>query len=91
MRNRPACCTSNAGLIMLTQQAALDYALHNIRCNVICPEGVTMPMTMLISAWWGKWLGMDTETFVSFPTHGIPFRRFAEPNEIAGMCVYLAR
>jgi NAD(P)-dependent dehydrogenase (short-subunit alcohol dehydrogenase family) len=39
-----AYCSSKAGLIMLTQQAALDYGPHKIRCNVVCPGGTRTEM-----------------------------------------------
>ena len=32
-----AYCTTKAGLIMLTQQAALDFGQARIRCNAVCP------------------------------------------------------
>ncbi|HUJ90922.1 MAG TPA: SDR family oxidoreductase [Syntrophorhabdales bacterium] len=88
--NRPAYCTSKAGLIMLTQQAALDYGAHKIRCNVVCPGGVRTSMTDADFGTVGKMLGMDTEAFVSLLSSEIPLLRFAEPHEIAGMCAYLA-
>ena len=33
----PAYCTCKAGLIMLTQQVALDFGPQKIRCNSLCP------------------------------------------------------
>lgn len=88
--NMPAYCTSKAGLIMLTQQAALDYGRYNVRCNVICPGGIK---TAMVEEEWGelgKLIGMDAQSFFSMIASEIPLRRFGEPREIAGMCSYLA-
>ena len=88
--NMPAYCSAKAGLIMLTQQTALDYGRHNIRCNAICPGGIK---TDLMDEEWGvigKSLGMDGESFVSMIASEIPLHRFGEPHEIAGICAFLA-
>jgi meso-butanediol dehydrogenase/(S,S)-butanediol dehydrogenase/diacetyl reductase len=88
--NMPAYCTAKAGLIMLTQQTALDYGSHNVRCNAICPGGIK---TDMVEAEWGvlgKMIGMDSESFVSMISSGIPLQRFGEPHEIAGICAFLA-
>jgi meso-butanediol dehydrogenase/(S,S)-butanediol dehydrogenase/diacetyl reductase len=88
--NMPAYCAAKAGLIMLSQQAALDYGRHNIRCNAICPGGIK---TDMVQAEWGvlgKTLGMDSESFISMIAAGIPLHRFGEPHEIAGICAFLA-
>jgi len=87
---RAAYCSSKAGLIMLTQQAALDYGSHKIRCNVICPGGVRTAMTEADFGTVGKLLGVDTDTFISMISSDVPLNRFGEPDEIAGMCTYLA-
>lgn len=88
--NRPAYCTSKAGLIMLTQQTAIDYGAYKIRCNVICPGGVRTDMTDADFGAVGKRIGMETDDFVSLLSSEIPLVRFAEPREIGGMCAYLA-
>ncbi|MBN1994289.1 MAG: SDR family NAD(P)-dependent oxidoreductase, partial [Anaerolineae bacterium] len=40
----PAYCASKAGLIMLTQQVALDFGPNKIRCNAVCPGGTRTEM-----------------------------------------------
>ncbi len=40
----PAYCSSKAGLIMLTQQAALEYGPFKVRCNVVCPGATRTAM-----------------------------------------------
>jgi NAD(P)-dependent dehydrogenase (short-subunit alcohol dehydrogenase family) len=88
--NMPAYCTSKAGLIMLTQQAALDYGRYKIRCNVVCPGGIK---TDMVEAEWGKlgkMLAMDGQSFFSMISSEIPLQRFGEPHEIAGICAFLA-
>lgn len=72
-------CTSKAALIMLTKQAAVDYGQYNIRCNAVCPGFVLTEMTK--------------EHFGEAPAsvfRNMPLRRGAEPDEISGICSYLA-
>jgi meso-butanediol dehydrogenase/(S,S)-butanediol dehydrogenase/diacetyl reductase len=86
----PAYCSSKAGLIMLSQQVALDYGRHNIRCNAVCPGGVTTDMSKDSFGQFGKMLGIDTDTFLKQIAEGIPLHRFADPPEVGGLCSYLA-
>jgi len=86
----PAYCSSKAGLIMLTQQAALEYGRHNIRCNAVCPGGVSTDMTVKDFGEFGRMLGIENNTFINQIAQEIPMRRFAAPSEIGGLCSYLA-
>jgi 3-oxoacyl-[acyl-carrier protein] reductase len=70
---------AKAGIAGLTRTVALEHARHGIRCNAVAPGGVDTPMTQqmdaaLIEPW------MAT----------IPFRRFAQPSEIASVIAFLA-
>jgi meso-butanediol dehydrogenase/(S,S)-butanediol dehydrogenase/diacetyl reductase len=93
MRCLPACpayCTAKAGLIMLTQQAALDYGPYKVRCNAVCPgatkthllEGMAIPLS--------EKLGTDKAGAFAYFTRNVPLRRASKPEEIAGLCSYLA-
>jgi meso-butanediol dehydrogenase/(S,S)-butanediol dehydrogenase/diacetyl reductase len=86
----PAYCSSKAGLIMLTQQAALEYGSKNIRSNVICPGGVSTDMTVKDFGEFGRMLGIEHNKFINQIAQEIPMRRFAAPSEIGGLCSYLA-
>jgi NAD(P)-dependent dehydrogenase (short-subunit alcohol dehydrogenase family) len=90
MPSYPAYCSSKAGLIMLTQQAALDYGRHNIRCNAVCPGGVKTEMTKKDFGQFGEMLGIDPDTFINQIALEIPINRFAASSEIGGLCSYLA-
>lgn len=85
-----AYCSSKAGLIMLTQQAALDYGPFNVRCNVICPGAVQTPMLEGAMNDLKNAIKSDLKgAFTNF-TMNSPLRRAAVPDEIAGVCVFLA-
>jgi len=86
----PVYCSSKAGLIMLSQQVALDYGRHNIRCNAVCPGGVKTEMTKKDFGQFGEMLGIDPDTFINQIALEIPMRRFAASPEIGGLCSYLA-
>jgi meso-butanediol dehydrogenase / (S,S)-butanediol dehydrogenase / diacetyl reductase len=86
----PAYCSSKAALIMLSQQAALDYGPQNIRCNAVCPGGIKTAMTEKEFGQFGEMLGMDIDKFFAKISSALPLHRFGQPQEISGLCVYLA-
>lgn len=86
----PAYCASKAGLIMLTQQVALDYGMHKIRCNAVCPGGIKTDMTEKEFGQFGKMLGMDADAYFGLISAELPLKRFGEPKELGGVCVFLA-
>ena len=86
----PAYCTSKAGLIMLTQQTALDYGRANIRCNAVCPGGVKTEMTKKDFGQFGKMLNIEPDKFIDQIALDTPLKRFAASSEIGGLCSYLA-
>jgi meso-butanediol dehydrogenase/(S,S)-butanediol dehydrogenase/diacetyl reductase len=86
----PAYCSSKAGLIMLSQQFALDYGSQNIRCNAVCPGGVKTDMTEKEFGQFGKMLNMDVDSYFGLISAELPLRRFGKPDEIGGICTFLA-
>ena len=83
-------CATKGGLISLTQQAAVDYGVRGIRCNVICPGLVHTPMTDAGMDRKGALLNMDREAAWAYSARNIPIGRAAKPEEIAPLCAYLA-
>jgi len=86
----PAYCSSKAGLIMLTQQAALDYGPSKVRCNVICPGGVKTEMLEHAMAPMAQNLKTDIDGALVRLTSYSPLRRIGLPGEISGICSFLA-
>lgn len=86
----PAYASSKAGLIMLTQQVALDYGPHKVRCNVVCPGATRTEMIEEALGTLREKLGKDLEGVFSFIMSMVPLRRMAAPREITGICSYLA-
>lgn len=85
-----AYCASKAGLNMLTQQAALDFGEDKIRCNVICPGFVYSEMTERRFGLIAKELGTNLNALMNKVFEEIPSRKPAHPEEIAGICAFLA-
>ncbi|RGE20357.1 SDR family NAD(P)-dependent oxidoreductase [Leucobacter sp. wl10] len=73
--------TAKAGVVMLTKNAALELAEKRIRVNAVSPGLVDTPLT-------GGLLGMDgvMEAYLD----RIPAKRAADPDEIAGVALFLA-
>jgi meso-butanediol dehydrogenase / (S,S)-butanediol dehydrogenase / diacetyl reductase len=86
----PAYTSSKAGLIMLTQQVALDYGPSKVRCNVVCPGGTRTAMIEHSLGQLKETLGTDMDGVFKVVSSGLPLRRFAAPDEITGICSYLA-
>ncbi len=87
--NMPAYCSTKGGLIMLTQQAALDYGPMKVRCNVICPGAVRTDMMEGAMAPFAQALKTDVDGVFKFFSKDVPLRRVSRPAEIAGICSYL--
>jgi NAD(P)-dependent dehydrogenase (short-subunit alcohol dehydrogenase family) len=86
----PAYCASKGGLIMLTQQTALDYGKYNIRCNAVCPGGIKTEMVLNTFCESGRMVNIEPEAFITQIAASSPLRRFADPSEISGLCSFLA-
>ncbi len=72
---------SKAGIIMLGKSQAREWASDNVRVNVICPGLVK---TKLSRALW------ENEKLAAQFTNMIPLNRMADPDELAGLAVWLA-
>jgi meso-butanediol dehydrogenase/(S,S)-butanediol dehydrogenase/diacetyl reductase len=86
----PAYCASKAGLIMLTQQVALDFGPARVRCNAVCPGGIRTEMLENSLAPLADALKTDVEGVFQCISSMVPLRRTATPSEISGICSYLA-
>jgi NAD(P)-dependent dehydrogenase (short-subunit alcohol dehydrogenase family) len=69
------------GVIGLTKAAAIEYARHGIRINALAPGLVETPMT---KAWF------DDPQLRSYFVSQTPLGRVAQPDEIAGMVLFLS-
>jgi meso-butanediol dehydrogenase/(S,S)-butanediol dehydrogenase/diacetyl reductase len=86
----PAYCTSKAGLIMLSQQAALDYGKYKIRVNAVCPGGIDTDLLDEMILPMAKKLGKTKQETLDYFSRNVPLRRVSKPEDITGLCVYLA-
>ena len=86
----PAYCSSKAGLIMLTRQAAVDYGRQKIRCNAVCPGLTQTEMSNSNMDRIGSLFNLDRAGAYRLAVADLPLGRAAVPDEIAPLCAYLA-
>lgn len=86
----PAYCASKAGLIMLTQQAALDYGPFKVRCNAVCPGATRTAMLEEAISPLTQTLRTDVDGVFACISSNVPLRRVGAPEEVSGICSYLA-
>jgi len=77
----PAYAASKGALDSLTRSMAIDYAKDGIRCNVVNPGLVATPMAAPLMS--------NPEQLDPILSH-YPIRRPGQPEEVAGMVLYLA-
>lgn len=73
---------AKAGLISLTQNAAIEFGPSGVRVNIICPGTVRTPI-------WAKRVAGQPDLFERL-ARWYPLRRVAEPEEIAATALFLA-
>ena len=74
-----AYCSSKSAVVAFTKVVALDYAPYGVRANCLCPGMVRTDL-----------LATQTEDFLSKIEQSIPFKRMAEPSEMASVVAFLA-
>ena len=86
----PGFCATKGGLINLTQQAALDYGRYNVRCNVVCPGATKTDMFTENLEAFASMVGTNVEDIFARFMKDVPLPRVALPDEMAGICAFLA-
>lgn len=88
-----AYCTSKAAVRLFTKTAALECAQagYNIRVNTVFPSGVMTPMWESMEFWQELKTKLgSTEAAWQAMSQEVPLKRFATPEEVALMILYLA-
>lgn len=86
----PAYAASKGGLIMLTKQVALDYGVSKVRCNVVCPGATRTSMLEGSLGPLAEKMDTDVDGVFKHISSTVPLRRVAQPEEMAGVCCFLA-
>lgn len=83
-------CATKAAVILFTKGLALELAPHNILVNSICPGSVMTDMTVKESEWASQMTGEEPEEILKKWESAIPLKRYAKPDDIANVAVFLA-
>ena len=79
--NATAYTAAKAAVANLTRSVAVDYADEGVRVNGICPGFVETPMTAE---------AFEEDEFYEYVRGSTPMGRVAQPEEIAGIALFLA-
>lgn len=77
--DRAAYGAAKAGVINLTQVAAIEFAKHGIRANALCPAPINTPLIDGVQSAQQRAEWMST----------IPMDRYGEPEEVAELAAFL--
>lgn len=80
-----AYAAAKEGIRVLTKYLSDDYALRNIRVNCVLPGNVLFP-----GGRWEELLVQNKEGTECYIRENVPLKRFAKPEEIASVVVFLA-
>jgi NAD(P)-dependent dehydrogenase (short-subunit alcohol dehydrogenase family) len=84
-RNRAAYAASKGAVVLLTKSMAIDHGHDNIRLNAICPSFVETELTAAVLD-----KAPDPAAVRRERTAAHPLGRLGQPEDIAGLAVYLA-
>jgi NAD(P)-dependent dehydrogenase (short-subunit alcohol dehydrogenase family) len=76
-----AYAASKGGVIAMIRGLAVEYARHGIRANAVLPGWIRSDMTAGLQSW---------DKFNQQVIGRVPMRRWGEPEDFAGIAVYLA-
>ena len=88
--NRAAYGAAKGGVIGLVKAVAADYLAHGIRCNAVCPGTTQSPSLDERIATLAAEQGISAQKARQMFIDRQPMGRLGTPEEIAGMCHYLA-
>jgi NAD(P)-dependent dehydrogenase (short-subunit alcohol dehydrogenase family) len=88
--NWSAYCASKFGVIGLMQCLAQELAPVGVRVNAVCPGAVDSVMTRELVARLAKLEGVAPEAVRGRYERGCPMGRYADPSEVARVCLFLA-
>ncbi|RUW73570.1 MULTISPECIES: L-iditol 2-dehydrogenase [unclassified Mesorhizobium] len=83
-------CASKAAIISATQSAALALVKHGINVNAIAPGVVDGEHWDVVDAHFARWEGLKPGEKKAAVARSVPIGRFARPEDIAGLAVFLA-
>jgi meso-butanediol dehydrogenase/(S,S)-butanediol dehydrogenase/diacetyl reductase len=86
----PAYVASKGGLISLSKQVAVDYGARNVRCNVVCPGATKTDMMVSAMTPFAHACGLEVDDVLRTFSKDIPMKRVCTPEEMAGLCSFLA-
>ena len=86
-RGTGAYAAAKAGLNALVREMAVEWSPHGIRINAVAPCQVKTPGLERVL---NSGLHGEREPLTQKMLSSIPMRRFGEPDEIAGPCLFLA-
>lgn len=84
-RNRASYAASKGAVVLLTKCMAIDHGAENIRVNCICPSFVETELTAKVVS-----QAPDPDAVRRERTAAHPIGRLGNPEDMAGMAVYLA-
>jgi meso-butanediol dehydrogenase / (S,S)-butanediol dehydrogenase / diacetyl reductase len=82
-------CASKAAVINFTRAVAVEVAPH-VRVNCVCPGIVNTDMMEREYAWENAMTGEPKESIKQRWMAGVPMGRFQEPEDVAGLTLFLA-
>ncbi len=81
---------AKTAVLSITKSAALALAPYNINVNAVCPGLVPTPMWAEIDATHARLKGMPPGDWIRQSIEGIPLKRAATPEDLAGAVAFLA-
>jgi len=78
-----AYCTSKAGVIAVTKQAAVEYGPQGIRANAVCPGYIVTPLS-------GGAEGLASERTQQLRIEPTPLKRAGQPEEVGELACFLS-